>query len=203
MITYNDIYEAAKKEGYSEQLQILSKDFVEDVADYLRDKKEISSKEEDDFSDGILKIKKQLENAQTLFKELMLKRRKKILNLILIAAETGISKRDFDNMLDFEKELFEELMKCIDTSNKKVLESFNGKPLRIGIAEEKEARERGRLHIGIAEKESSNQSVIFKENVDEFIDMEGNKLGPFKEGDKTELPREIAKILVEDGKVSR
>ena len=32
-------------------------------------------------------------------------RRKKILNLVLIAAETGISKKDFDNMLDFEKEL--------------------------------------------------------------------------------------------------
>ncbi len=179
MITYSDIYEAAKKEGYSEQLQELSKDFVEDVADYLRDKREISSKEEDDFSDMILKIKKQLENAQTLFKELMLKRRKKILNLILIAAETGISKKDFDNMLDFEKELFEELMKCIDSSNKKVLESFNGK------------------------KEASNQSVTFKENVEGFIDMSGNKLGPFKEGDQTELPREIAKILIEDGKVER
>ncbi len=176
MITYSDIYEAAKKEGYSEQLQVLSNDFVEDVADYLKDKREISSKE-DDFSDIIIKTKKQLENAQTLFKELMLKRRKKILNLILIAAETGISKKDFDNMLDFEKELFEELMKCIDSSNKKVLESFNGK------------------------KQTSNQMVIFRENVEEFIDLEGNKLGPFKQGDQTELPREIAKILIEDGKV--
>ena len=29
-------------------------------------------------------------------------------------------------MFDFEKELFEDLMKCIVSSNKKVLESFNG-----------------------------------------------------------------------------
>lgn len=176
MITYNDIYEAAKKEGFSEQLQDLPNTFVEDVADYLKDKKEISSKEEDDFSDVFIKAKKQLENAQTLFKELMLKRRKKILNLLLIAAETGISKKDFDNMLDFEKELFGELMKCIDFSNKEVMASFNGR------------------------NEVKGKEVIFKENVEEFINLEGNKLGPFKQGDKVELPREIANILIDDGK---
>ena len=42
--------------------------------------------------------------AGILFKELMLRRRKKILNLVLIAAETGISKQDFNNMLSLEKE---------------------------------------------------------------------------------------------------
>ena len=120
MITYNDIYEAARKERYSEQLQKLSKRFITDVADYLKEKKEITSKEDDVFSDIIIKTKKQLENAITLFKELILRRRKKILNLILIAAETGISKQDFDNMLTFEKVLFEELMKCIDSSDKKL-----------------------------------------------------------------------------------
>ncbi len=207
MITYNDIYEAAKKEGYSEQLQELSKDFVEEVADYLKDKKEISSKEDDDFSDLIVKTKKQLENAQTLFKELMLKRRKKILNLILIAAETGISKKDFDNMLEFEKELFEELMKCMDSSNKKVLKVFNnngkagGHPL--SITPEK-GQVRNLLSITLEEGKSNEelkQIVTFKENVEEFIDLEGNKLGPFKQGDETELPKEIAKILIEDGKV--
>ena len=177
MITYNDIYEAAKKEGFSEQLQNLPDTFVDDVADYLKDKREISSKEEDDFSDVFIKAKKQLENAQTLFKELILKRKRKILNLLLIAAETGVSKKDFDNMLDFEKRLFEELMKCIDFSNKEVQASFNGK------------------------NEVKIKKVIFKENVEEFIDLDGNKLGPFKKGDKVELPREIANILIDDGKV--
>ena len=77
MITYNDIYEASRKERYSEQLQKLGKNFIEDVADYLRDKKEIAAKDED-FSDVIMKTKKQLENAITLFKELMRRRREKI-----------------------------------------------------------------------------------------------------------------------------
>ena len=176
MITYNDIYESAKKEGFSEQLQSLPSTFVEDVADYLKDKREISSKEEDDFSEVFVKTKKQLENAQILFKELMLKRRKKILNLLLIAAETGISKKDFDNMLDFEKRLFEELMKCIDASNKEVMSSFNSKG------------------------EQRGKKIKFKESVEEFIDLKGNNLGPFKQGDEVELPRAIANILIDDGK---
>ena len=136
MITYNDIYESARKERYSEQLQKLPKKFIEDVSLYLREKKELASKEGDLFSDVIIKTQKQLENAVTLFKELMLRRRKKILNLILIAAETGISKQDFDNMLSFEKELFDDLMKNINMSDKKLGESLNGeknKPKKHGL----------------------------------------------------------------------
>ena len=79
MITYNDVYEAARKERYSENLQKLSNNFIIDLANYLKEKKEIASKENDVFSEVIVKTKKQLENATTLFKELMLRRRKKIL----------------------------------------------------------------------------------------------------------------------------
>ena len=127
MITYNDIYEAARKERYSEQLQNLPKNFILEVADYFKDKKEMALKVDDVFSDVIIKTKKQLENAITLFKELMLRRRKKLLNLVLIASETGISKQDFENMFAIEKELFEELMKCIEASDKKLNENLSGK----------------------------------------------------------------------------
>lgn len=179
MITYNDIYESARKERYSEQLQKLPKKFVADVADYLKSKKEFSVKEDDLFSDVIIKTKKQLENAITLFKELMLRRRKKLLNLVLIAAETGISKQDFENMLDFEKDLFEDLMKCIDVSDKKLNNSLNG---------EKEA-------------EKKNEFVSFKEDVEEFVDLEGEKMGPYEKGQMANIPKQIAKILVEADKV--
>ena len=178
MITYNDIYEASRKERYSENLQPLAKNFVSEVANYLKDKKEIASKEDDIFSDVIAKTKKQLENAITLFKELMLRRRKKILTLVLIAAETGISKQDFENMLSFEKELFEDLMKCIDSSDKKVREILNG----------------GK------QEETKNELVVFVENVEEFMDLDGGKMGPFEKGQVANLSREIAKILIDDKK---
>ena len=83
MITYNEIYEAARKERYSDKLQPIAKKFVSEVAVYLREKKDISNKEEGVFNDGVLKAKKQLENAVTLFRELMNRRRKKILSLVL------------------------------------------------------------------------------------------------------------------------
>ncbi len=178
MITYNDIYEASRKERYSEQLQKLPKNFIEEVAEYLKDKKQIASNEEDDFSDVVIKTKKQLENAVTLFKELILRRRKKILSLVLIAAETGINKQDFENMLPIEKDFFEELMKNMDISDKRLSEILNGK------------------------KESEkNELVLFINPVEEFMGLEGEKIGPFEKGQIANLPKEITKILVDDGKV--
>lgn len=178
MITYNDIYEASRKERYSESLQPIPKNFIKEIADYLREKKEISQKEDDDFSEVIIKTKKQLENAITLFKELMLRRRKKILNLVLIAAETGISKKDFDNMLKIEKDLFEELMKCIDSADKQMNENLNGKNF----------------------VEQKNTLIIFKENVDELMGLDGNPIGPFEKGQMANIQKEIAQILIDDGK---
>jgi len=178
MITYSDLYEAARKERYSEQLQPLQKNFITEVAEYLKEKKQLSLKEDDIFSDMIVKTKKQLENATTLFRELMIRRRKKILNLVLIAAETGISKQDFDNMLSFEKSLFEELIKNIENSDKKINELLNRKK----------------------PEELKNELVIFKTDVEEFLDIEGEKIGPFQKGQIANIPKEIAKILIEDDK---
>ncbi len=179
MITYHDIYEAARKERYSENLQPIPKNFVSEVAIYLKEKKEVASKEDDVFSDVIMKTKKQLENAVTLFKEFMLRRKKKMLNLVLVAAETGISKQDFDNMLQFEKELFEDLMKCLDSSDKKLNSLLTGSE---------------------RETELKNSLVSFLEDVGEFMDLSGNAVGPFQKGDVANLPKEIAKILIEDAK---
>ncbi len=176
MITYNDIYEAARKERYSEQLQELPKNFISEVSSYLKEKKEIASKESDVFSDIIIKTKKQLENATTLFKELMLRRKRKILNLILIAAETGISKRDFENMFPFEKELFEELMRDMDSSEKKLSEALNGK------------------------ETYENELIVFKNDVEEFVGLGGEMMGAFKKGEIANIPKEIAKILIDSGK---
>jgi DNA replication initiation complex subunit (GINS family) len=180
MITYNDIYEAARKERYSEQLQQIPKNFISEVAKYMKDKKEIAAKDSSDFSDVIMKTKKQLENAITLFKELIIRRRKKILNLVLIATETGISKQDFENMLAIEKELFEELMSCMDASEKKLNELLNGS--------------RG-------EVTKNNDLIVFLENVEEFLGVEGDKMGPYAKGDIANIPKEIAKILADGGKV--
>lgn len=179
MITYKDIYEAAKKERYSENLQPIPKSFVKDVAKYLKEKREVSMKGDNIFSDALIKTKKQLENATTLFNELLRRRRKKILNLVLIASETGISKQDFENMLLVEKSLFEDLIECLEKSDKKLVELLNGKK---------------------DDSLCSNLLIAFSEETSEFVAPTGDKFGPYEKGQFVNIPRDIASIFVEDGK---
>ena len=178
MITYNDIYEALRRERYSEQLQKLEKGFVKEVATYLKEKKGISEKSGDIFSDAVSKTKKQFENAITMFRELMLRRKKKLLNLAFVAAETGISKRDYENMLAFEKEVFDMIMGIMEQGDKKMTKMLNG--------QEQETKK--------------NKLVTFLQDTDEFLGLDGEKLGPFKKGDAANLPVEIANILLIDNK---
>jgi len=178
MITYNDIYEALRKEKYSEALQPLNKKFVSEVAEYLEERKQAAVKEGDLFSDSVVKTKKQLENAISMFKELLMRRKKKLLNLSFIAKETGISKKDFENMLGSEKEMFDKIIKSMEESDSQIEELIRGK----------------------SEKQSMNQLISFKTNVEEFLDMSGEKVGPFEKGELANLPEEIVKILIDSEK---
>ena len=179
MITYNELYDALRKERYSEQLQPIPKRFIQEVSAYLKDKKEIANKEDDEFSDTIIKTKKQFENSIAIFKELMLRRKKKILELAFIAAETGISKRDFENMLAVEKEGFEGIMRALEKGDKKISELLKG---------------------STDEKQIANKMIVFTDNTEEFLDLEGKKMGPFKKGDVANISQEIANILIVDKK---
>ncbi len=177
MLTYNDLYEALRKERYSDDLQLLPKTFIHDVAEYFSDKKKFSDKETNIFSDLVLKDKKKLENAMAIYKELLLRRRKKVLNLAFVASETGISKKDFENLLDFEKELFEDIVKSLEKADKNLGEA---------MVEQK--------------VESKYKLVKFIDKVDEFLDMEGEGVGPFEKGEVANLDKEIVQILVQDRK---
>ncbi len=179
MITYNDIYEALRKEKYSEQLQELPKKFVSEVAGYISEKKKLEQQEEGLFADEIAKNKKQLENARVIFEELILLRKKKILGLVFVASETGISKRDSENMLDFEKELFDSLIEAVKNAEKKLSAQFDSNAV---VEEDK---------FGL---------LLFLEDVDELVGFSGETLGPFAKGDISNLPKKIADILVADGK---
>ena len=104
------------------------------------------------FSDEIVKTKKQLENAKTIFDELMLLRKKKLLGLVFVASETGISKSDFENMLDFEKEFFDKTMENMKEAAKKLSSQFiNGS---------------GRVE----NNENNLKLVLFLSDVEEFVD---------------------------------
>jgi DNA replication initiation complex subunit (GINS family) len=175
MITYNDLYEVLRKEKYSEQLQVLPKKFLEDVAEYFKEKKSSAEKQDDFFSDITIKNKKKLDNAVSNFKELLRLRKRKILNLGFVASEVGISKKDFENLLNFERKLFEEIVGVIGKSDKEVNKVLGGE-----------------------KSEKKYQLVRFLEDVPKFLNFEGEEIGGFEKGEVANLEKQVADILSQD-----
>ena len=176
MLTYNELYEILRKEKYSEILQQLSKNLLIDFSDYLKELRTKISEENDLFSTGS-HAKKQLENSISLFKGLVLRRKKKLLNLVFIAAETGIMKKDYENMLDFEKKVFDDLIKSLENGDKDLSKMLNGE-----------------------REKQDNKMIILNENVEQFVDMNGKVVGPFGKGELINLDFKICDILVSVGK---
>ncbi len=168
-----------RKEKYSENLQMLPKKFLIEASDYFREKKEFLNKEDDLFSDIAIKNKKKLDNAVSSFRDLLRIRKKKILNLAFVASQVGISKKDFENLLPFEKDLFEELVKALERAEKNQNADMNG-----SVKDEK----RHRL-------------VRFLEEVSAFLGFDGSDIGPFSKGEVANLESEIVDILEKDKKV--
>lgn len=180
MITYSDLYEALRKEKYNEKLQKLPKNFLPQIGSYFDEKKDIIEKGEDDsiFGEEVIKTKKQLENAKSVIRDLLMLRQKKVLGLALMAAQIGIDKRDVENMLDYEKELLESTTEKLEKNK----ENWN-------------------LMIkGMKKKDLKNQLIRFTQDTPKFLDETNAALGPFKKGDVANLPKQIAAILAESGK---
>ena len=70
-------------------------------------------------------------------------------------------------------------MKCIDSSDKKL----------------------GGILNGNKQEAQKNELVVFKEDIEEFVGLEGEKMGPYDKGQIANISKEIAKILIDDGKV--
>lgn len=181
MLVYNDLYELLRKEKYSETLQQIDKNFLIDFADYLKKMREEARGESDLFSNAGGESKKQLENSIAIFKSLILRRKKKLLQLVFVAAETGIMKRDYENMFDFERKMFDNLVKALESGDKELALILNGRQ---------------------SSEQEAFKMIIFNENIEQFVDMEGNVAGPFSKGDLVNLDARICDILVKGGKAS-
>lgn len=178
MIGYNDLYEFLRKEKYSETLQQLPKNFLTEISSYFNENKSQSSDSEGLFADSVAKNRKQYENAISLFKELITRRKKKILNLVFVATETGIMKRDYENMIDFEKETFDVLVKAFEEGDKKLNIALSGE---------------------VAKKEEKFRLILFKNDVEEFVDFGGKPIGPFSKGELSNIDAQVAEIIVKEG----
>lgn len=178
MISYNELYELLRKEKYSETLQVLPKNFLDDFKQYVLEMKREDSGDGGLFSESLAKSKKQFENALSIFRELVLRRKRKILNLVFVATETGIMKRDYENMLDFERTVFDKMVNAFEQGDKDLNDLLSGKD----------------------EVKSKHKLIVFSDDAEEFVDFKGNSVGPFKLGAYANLDEEVAEILVSGGK---
>jgi len=175
MITYNDLYLIVRKEKDSRDLQPLPENFLDEIREYIEDKKK-RFEENKELNEVLTKLKKQFEDFETLLKSLFFVRLKKILDLACFAKDSGISKRDIEKMLPEEKEFFEKIVEEIERLDKNIKEK---------IKEKKDLK--------------NNILVKFKENVQE-IEYENVVYGPFEKGNIANLPKEIAEILIDEKK---
>lgn len=178
---YNDLYELMRKEKYAEALQPLEEKFVLEFSEYLKNLRAQSSGEGDLFSDSIATEKKQLENSIAIFRGLILRRKKKLLNLVFVAAETGIMKKDYNNMLAFEKKVFDKLVSAFEDGDKDLSGILNG---------------------GKSDNGDRRKMVIFDQDVEEFVDMNGKTVGPFGKGDLANLDGQVCEVLVSGKKAT-
>lgn len=174
MLKYEDLYELLRKEKTNDALQKLPSDFMKDFSEFIHQNKKAITNNGDFFSEEIMKDKKQYENSMVIFKELMLRRKKKILNLVFIANETSVMKRDFENMLSFEKDLFDILLRSVEQTDKLIsmllLNGYN---------------------------DSANKSnLLITEDVESFVNMDGEFVGPFSKGQTVALDKKTADILI-------
>lgn len=124
MITFKKIYELKEKERLVNNLRKLPENFLKDVCEYFNKKERILSKEQ--YKD-IEEVNKQFENAKILFKELFCIRRKKIINKSLLMLNISILNKDYENMFEFEKLLFNDLIKSFKKSEDMQVKIINEK----------------------------------------------------------------------------
>ena len=90
-------------------------------------------------------------------------------------------KRDYENMLFFEKDVFDKLVKAFEEGDKELSKTMSGKK------------------DGDNEKDKK-KLVLFSQGVEQFVDMFGNLVGPFSSGELANLDSKVSEILVQNGK---
>ena len=198
-ITYETLFELLKREKDMTDLQKLDPSFFNDFIDYLNDKKNMLGKEDALFSgDEKKKVETQIDNAKRIIKGIYERREKKILNIALIKSRTKSNVIDTSAFLENEKKLFDEVVKVLDGFRSEVIDNIiDGKQIS-GTTIEK-TNETANIEKSGTKK--TTKLVRFLHSVPKFVGKELEEYGPFEEEDVANLPSEIAKILLDKGRV--
>lgn len=220
---YEDIYEILRNEKFSSDLQKLTKEDLRKIKEYFKEKTKATEGQNQSTnlfaSHNRAKTQLELDNAGRVIKDLLEKRERKLINRSVFNSRVDNSMRDTSNMLEIEEELYDQLVFILKRFRKGFLSTIDNEgnypsqiiqPLKLREdIDVKEFREEGKksvekefreaIHskaaeIKKAEKPAPSEYII-KEDTPEFFGPNMNKYGPYKSGERVELPEEIIRIL--------
>ncbi|MBU0667475.1 MAG: hypothetical protein ABIC91_00150 [Nanoarchaeota archaeon] len=124
-ITYETLFDILRREKSRDELQLLDKNFYQDVLEYLKQKQSILEDKSDQSElfrvSEAEKTRIQLQNVKKILKELYEKRERKIINLAINKARTGSNIIDTTTVLPEEKPLFEQATSMLSKSRNEIL----------------------------------------------------------------------------------
>ncbi len=189
VITYETLYDVLRQERDKDMLQKLDASFYEDVQHYLTEKKCIFEGKQNTIflEEDSHKEHQQLMNAHKIVKEIFDKRQQKIIALARDDVRIKGALIDTSNLLAEESAMYAELVALFKANRERVLEPlFAGKPKEI-----KREERQGTL------------SLRFVESITPFVGPDMQTYGPYQAGEIHELPREIAALLLKQGKAEQ
>lgn len=207
VITHETLFEILKTEKDRSELQKLDETFFNDVVSYIEDKKRILGSESELFSvTDKAKNQRQIDNAKKILKQLYDKREKKIISMALDKSRTRSDVIDISPLLKEEQILFDKLVHIFGKFRNEILHNILVE--RSPKIEESRMPEKEPLAVGpepkpeqVPSPQKEMLTVRFISAVPKFVGKELEDYGPFEEDDIANLPREIAQVLIEKGRV--
>jgi|YelNatPaOPRAMG01_1025707.scaffolds.fasta_scaffold18832_3 DNA replication initiation complex subunit (GINS family) len=184
--SYEDLYEILRAEKYSTDLQPLEPAQIRKIANYLKLKEEFLVRQKDSsFDENVERVKIELENAKRALRDIYDRRERKIINRALFTAKGGFKLKDTTNMLVSEEKLYTALLELLKRSGEEFFSLFD--------------------HDFVEDNPPKNLKTELKrvrilEALPELLDTSLKRYGPFEPNTITDLPEELADLLLKQGK---
>lgn len=199
VVSYETLFDLLKRERDRSELQKLDKNFFIEVVNFLDSKTKDLEKSSLEHKRG---LERQLENVKRLLTDLYSKREKKIVGLALDKSKTKSVIVDNTVFLPEEKIFFEAVVALLThyregilgnvliCNNPDINEVFND----IGSLDPQKKPQ-------IDEKKDEDVILVrFVQAVPKFVGEELEEYGPFEEEDIANIPRILAKVLIDKGR---
>ncbi|UCD04404.1 MAG: hypothetical protein JSW73_02085 [Candidatus Woesearchaeota archaeon] len=202
LFTYDDLYELLREELSSKELQPLEIKTLKKIKSYMNTKEELVKKAvTSKFSKETKRISEELENASQILIKINQKRTKKVIDSAIFTIRSESKAKDTSNMLPFEEELYNKLIKDLEKNETKFFSTID----EIKLIEKSKPIKKETKELKSKEKEETKTDSKLKEirvleDIPELTGPDLKNYGPYKKGDVAELPSELAVLIINKGK---